>query len=115
MILFRRVPTGEESDEITFEAVENDAVCGKCHMIFSADKATVDNLCYEPEKPYLVEGLLKSAFNYAALENKYLGYCTCENITPFLDNMNFKKQNGEYYNDIPTILLGICCKKRDNI
>lgn len=115
MIHFRPCTTTGSTNEITFEAVENDVVCGSCHMVYSSDKATVDALSFEADKPYLVEGLLKSAFNFAVQKNIYMGYCTCENITHFLDNMSFEKKDGIYVSDIPSILMGNCCKKRDNI
>lgn len=115
MILFRPSSEVKNGCEISFEALENDAVCGGCHMTFSPEKAVIDSLLYDNDKPYLVEGLIRSAFNYAASKNIYMGYCKCENITHFLENMNFEKQNGVYCNDIPSILQGKCCKKCDNI
>lgn len=115
MIFFRPVVSDENSDKIIFEAIENDLICGSCHMTLAENKAVVDSLCFDADKPYLVEGLLKSAFNYAAGKNIYMGYCTCQNITAFLDRMNFMKDNGTYYNDIPSVLQGNCCKKHDNI
>ncbi len=111
MIHFRPCLKNDDKNGITFEAIENDVICGSCHMTFSDGKAVVDSLCYDTDKPYLVEGLLKSAYNHAVQKNIYMGYCTCKNITHFLDCMNFEKQNGVYCNDIPSILQGNCCKK----
>lgn len=111
MIHFRPCIINESSDKITFEAVDNGNVCGSCNMTYSPEKATVTYMSFDPDKPYLVEGLLKSAFNFAAQKNIYMGYCNCENITHFLDNMNFEKKDGVYGNDIPSILMGNCCKK----
>ena len=110
MIHFRPVVTSESANEVCFEAIENDVVCGVCHMIYSSDKATVDFLSFDSNKAYLVEGLIKSAFNFAVMKSVYMGYCTCKNITAYLDKMNFEKQDGVYYNDIPSILQGNCCK-----
>lgn len=111
MIFFKPCYNDESSKEIIFEAIENESVSGKCRLIFKKNKAVVDFLSYQQDKPYLVEGLLKSAFNYAALKNYYMGYCECDNITHFLEKMNFIKADGVYYNDIPSILQGNCCKK----
>lgn len=111
MIFFKPCYNDENKNEIIFEAIENEIVSGKCRLIFDENKAVVDFLSYSEDKPYLVEGLLKSAFNYAALKNYYMGYCVCDNIIPFLEKMNFIKADGVYYNDIPSILQGNCCKK----
>ncbi len=109
MIFFKPV-SEKDSPEVIFEALENGNCEGKCHLVIENDKATVDFLTYNTEKPYLVEGLLKSAYNYAVYKNCYMGYCKCENISSFLDKMNFQKDNSIYFNDIPTILQGNCCK-----
>lgn len=112
MIYFKPCVSGENTAEISFEAIENDKSCGRCNMTITEEGAVVDYIAYDEDKPYLVEGLLKSAFNYAVSQNAYMGYCKCENITHFLDHMNFEKDNGVYYNDIPSILQGNCCKKQ---
>lgn len=115
MILFRPVETPENPSFIEFEAIENDSKCGMCRLEIEGNKAVVYELSYDADKPYLVEGLIRSAFNFAALKSCYMGYCRCENIEPFLDRMNFLKENGIYFNDIPSILQGNCCKCKDNI
>ena len=111
MIVFRPVPSSESLNEIAYEAVEDNSVCGICHMTYNPQKATVDSITYDEDKPYIVEGLLKSIFNFAAQNNIYIGCCTCANIAAFLDRMNFEKTGDTYYNDIPSILTGNCCKK----
>lgn len=115
MIHFKPCEASDKSDELYFEAIENDVVCGKCRLVLRDKKATIDFLTFDEDKPYLVEGLIKSAFNYAALQNCYMGYCECENITFFLDRMNLIKKDNFYYNDIPTILQGNCCKNKHKV
>ena len=110
MIFFKPVTYSDNPSFVQFEAIENEILCGKCYLEISGVKAFITSIDYESNKPYLIEGLLKSAFNYAALKNCYMGYCKCDNITDFLDKMNFEKENGIYFNDIPTILQGNCCK-----
>ena len=109
MIFFR--PTVKSEDEILFEAIENDDICGKCILNIDSSKAIVSEFSFDESKPYLVEGLIRSAFNFAGLKNCYMGYCRCDNISVFLDRMNFIKENDLYFNDIPTILQGNCCEK----
>ncbi len=95
---------------IKFTALEDDTECGFCLLKISDIAAEVYELNFQQDKPYLVEGLLRSAFNFASLRKIYIGKCTCDNITEFLDRMSFMKKDGEYVNDIPTILTGSCCK-----
>ena len=93
-----------------FIALEDDVNCGYCLLKITNNTAEVYEIGYASDKPYLVEGLLRSAFNFASLRNVYMGKCSCKNITDFLDRMNFEKKNSEYINDIPSILMGSCCK-----
>lgn len=99
------------TEDITkFTAFEDDINSGYCLLKTENNLAEVYELNYSEDKPYLVEGLLRSAFNFASLRNIYMGKCSCENITEFLDRMNFEKNGSEYINDIPSILMGSCCK-----
>lgn len=99
------------TDEVTrFIAFEDDAECGFCLLEIKRSFAEVYEINFDADKPYLVEGLLRSAYNYASLKNIYMGKCTCKNISDFLDRMNFEKTDEGYINDIPTILMGSCCK-----
>ncbi len=99
------------TEQITkFTALEDSAECGCCFLKINADFAEVYELSFDRDKPFLVEGLLRSAFNSASLKGIYMGKCTCKNIDSFLDNMNFEKRDDGYVNDIPSILTGSCCK-----
>ena len=99
------------TDEVTkFIAYEDDAECGCCLLRSGGKFAEVYEIDFDADKPYLAEGLLRSAFNCASLKNIYMGKCTCKNIEKFLDRMNFEKTAEGYINDIPSILTGSCCK-----
>lgn len=111
MIFFKNESNPDCPNEIFFEAYEDDSLCGNCKLTLSDGKAIIKTIAFDNGKPYIGEGLVKSAFNFAALKNYYMGYCECENTNGFLDNMNFEKKDDVYYNDIPTILQGNCCKK----
>lgn len=93
-----------------FTALENDSECGYCLMKIKNGVAEVYELKYTADKPYMVEGLLRTAFNSACLKNVYMGKCTCSNIVSFLEKMNFEKTADGFANDIPSILTGSCCK-----
>ena len=111
MIFFKPTVTSEREGIIKFEAIENDASFGKCTLHINGDKAEITDIDCDGERLYLVEGLIKSAFNYAALKNCYMGYCSDDKYAHILDSMNFTERDGIYFNDIPAILSGNCCKK----
>lgn len=112
MIYFKPVFLDDEHLKIKFEAIENDVASGSCLLTIDGNKATVESLDGDEDKLYIVDGLIKSAFNYATIKNCYMGYCKCDKFSAFLDKMSFEKQDGVYFNDIPTILQGNCCKKQ---
>ncbi len=111
MIFFKSAVSPENNNLVTFEAIENETVNGKCTLIFDEAKAFITSLSFDENKPYLCEGLIKTAFNYACLKNCYMGYIRIDKKLPLLDNMGFQKEDDAYFNDIPTILTGNCCKK----
>ncbi len=98
--------------DIRYVAYESDKVIGLCDMRIDGMSAEVYSLTFDEDKPYCVEGLLRAAYNYAVTVNAYMGYCSCKNITDFLDRMNFEKKDGIYSNDIPSILMGSCCRDK---
>ncbi|MBQ3136125.1 MAG: hypothetical protein IJB74_01450 [Clostridia bacterium] len=108
MIYFK--PENISENVTKFIAIEDEKSCGYCILKTDGNIADVYCLEFEKDKPYMVEGLLRSAYNFASLRNIYIGKCTCKNIDSFLDNMNFEKNEEGYINDIPTILTGSCCK-----
>ena len=108
MIFFK--PTVNSDSTILFEAIENDEIYGSCTLDLSEKNAVVKSIYYDSDKPYMAEGLIKSAFNYAASRNYYMGVCECENIDSLLLRLGFGKHENCYISDIPTILTGSCCK-----
>ena len=112
MIFFKSVVDSKTGSTIYFEAIENDELCGKCKLVINGNRADVSEIKCDNISQYIVEGLIKSAFNYACLKNCYMGYCQSDDFSFLLDRMNFIKADGVYYNDIPSILQGNCCKKQ---
>ncbi len=96
---------------IKFTTTENDNTFGSCLLDLSDKNAVVSNIEFASDKPYLAEGLLKSAFNFAASKNFYMGVCKSENIIPLLKRLGFTENSDGYILDIPSILMGSCCKK----
>ena len=108
MIFFKNTVCETASNVIYFQAIESDKIIGSCTLILGEKFADITELDYEEKSPFAVEGLLKSAYNYAALKNYYMAKCSAKGIEAFLKRMNFNKTNEEYTCDIPTILMGSC-------
>ena len=108
MIFFKNTVVNEFT--VDFEALEGEKSIGRCTLILKDNIADVTELVFCEDAPYAVEGLLRSAYNYAGLKSYYAAKCTAKNIDSFLDRMNFHKQGNEYVGDIPSILMGSCCK-----
>ena len=109
MIFFKH--TVNSDNTVLFEAIEKDEMYGSCTLDLSSKNAVVKSIYYDSDKPYIAEGLIKSAFNYAASKNYYMGVCECEKIDSLLLRLGFGKDENRYISDIPTILTGSCCKK----
>ena len=109
MIFFSSEVT--EYKTILFKALEEAEVYGSCNLDLSGKNAVLNSLTYDLDKPYIAEGLVKTAFNYAAKKNFYMGECSCENISDLLLRLGFQKKGNIYISDIPSILMGSCCKK----
>ena len=109
MIFFDNKISADAEKVIEFTAYENDVDEGRCILDLSSQYAHLTFACYNEGKPYIAEGLVRAAFNYAANKGFYMGMCSCESIYSVLEKMNFEKENGAYVNDIPSILMGKCC------
>ncbi len=108
MIFFKN--TVKDEFTVEFEALEGEESIGRCTLNLNNNLADVTQLSFSDNAPYAVEGLLRSAYNYAGLKNYYFARCSALNIESFLDKMNFEKRSDGYYGDIPSILMGSCCK-----
>lgn len=109
MIFFQS--TANDNGTVLFEALEKEFSIGECNLDLSGRNAVVDRITFDSDKPYIAEGLLKAAYNYAATKNFYMGVCKCENIYSLLIRLGFEKTENGYISDIPSILMGSCCKK----
>lgn len=110
MIFFEHKFLDEENKVAEFKALENNEVLGECTLVLFKSHAEVTKVSYSENKAFVVEGLLKAAFNLAGLKGYYMGRCNIEKIAFCLDRMNFNKNENGYENDIPSILMGSCDK-----
>ena len=109
MIFFK--PCEVLSGECTalFEAFQNEDKLGECRLLIKGNIADVYMLDYDGASPEIGEGLLKSAYNYAANHGAYVGSLSAKDSGKAHCMLNFEEKDGIFQNDIPSLLAGHCC------
>ncbi len=108
MIFFKNSVLDIGGKVIEFQALDGDKILGECTLILGEKFADVTKLSFKADAIFAGEGLLKSAYNYAALKNYYMAKCSVSGIDSLLLRLGFENNGGEYISDIPTILTGSC-------
>lgn len=108
MLYFKNTVSEQDNRIVYFEALSDDVSVGSCTLVLGEKYAEVTELDFDNKSIFIAEGLLKSAYNYAALKNYYMAKCSVSNIDSLLVRIGFELTDGEYMNDIPTILMGSC-------
>ena len=113
MIFFKNTVCDKDGKVIEFEALDGDNSLGSCTLVLGDKYAEVTKLSFEPNFTFIAEGLLKSAYNYAAIKNYYMAKCSVKDVDSLLLRLGFQLNGNEYTSDIPTILRGGCgsCSK----
>lgn len=108
--LFNLTSTDENSVYGAYIAVEGDKQLGKCIVKIDNMNCEISNLEVEINDELLIEGLLRASLNFAGNRNAYMARCSDEKIKDILLLLGFQKKDDYYEGDIPTLLLGSCCK-----
>lgn len=108
MIFFEHNQIDSNGTVFEFKALDNEIILGECTLVILPQYAEVTKVSFNEDKKFIVEGLLKAAFNLAANRGSYMARCNISEITFCLDRMNFNKTENGYENDIPTVLMGSC-------
>ena len=113
MIFFKNTVCDKDGRVIEFEALDGDNSLGSCTLVLGDKYAEVTKLSFESGFTFIAEGLLKSAYNYAAIKNYYMAKCSVKDVDSLLLRLGFQLNGNEYTSDIPTILIGSCgsCSK----
>ena len=113
MIFFNHSKIDSDGKYIEFEALCDNKTLGKCTLFLGEDAAEITEISYDESNAYIIDGIIKAAFNYAANRNYYMGICSAEGADKYISAMNFCKTEKGYCNDIPSILMGSCksCSK----
>lgn len=99
-----------EYPQAGYIAFEADKQIGACLVQIEGYTCTVSEVRAENNDPLVIEGLLRSALNFAGNRNVYIARCTEEEICDVLMLLGFTKKADTYEGDIPTLLAGSCCK-----
>ena len=90
MIFFKSTVADEDSRVIYFEAIDSNEVIGACTLVLGEKYAEVTNITFNENTLFIAEGLLKSAYNYAALKNFYMAKCSVKGIDALLKKLKFQ-------------------------
>ncbi len=108
MIFFRPTEVLSEKCTALFEAFQNSDKLGECRLLIDGNTADVCTLVYDITQLEVGEGLLKSAYNYAANRGAYIGTLSANDSGKAHTYLNFKEKDGVLCNDIPSLLAGHC-------
>ncbi len=113
MIFFKPCEILSAECTALFEAFQNEDKLGECRLRLNGNTADVYFLEYDKAQPEIGEGLLKSAYNYAANHEAYIGSLSAKDSGRAHLYLNFEEKNGILVNDIPSLLAGHCHCKGD--
>ncbi len=101
-----------DSDEnlTCINAFDGETVIGSCSVSVNGYECTLSGLTVSSDDSLLVEGLIRSALNYAANRGAYIANCSQSGFDPVLKLLGFEFNNGVYSGEIPELLKGSCCK-----
>ena len=115
MEIQRLFPSADLSPEKTvgaYVAEENGVSCGKCMVEIDGQSCEISHLTVANDDPLFTEGLLRSALHFAGNRNAYMAVCRENAYHDVLLLLGFSEQDGIFCGDIPTLLMGSCCKVR---
>ncbi|MGN0520516.1 MAG: hypothetical protein ACI4LB_07215 [Candidatus Fimenecus sp.] len=94
-----------------YVAEENGFSCGNCMVVIDGQSCEISSLSVPNGDALLTEGLLRSALHFAGNRNAYTAVCRESAFRDTLLLLGFAEKNGVFFGEIPTLLLGSCCKQ----
>lgn len=91
-------------------AEENAIPCGKCLVTVDGYTCEISHLSAENGDALLTEGLLRAALNFAGNRKAYVATCRETAYQDVLRLLGFSEKENVFTGEIPTLLLGSCCK-----
>ncbi|MGN0570805.1 MAG: hypothetical protein ACI4K9_01340 [Candidatus Fimenecus sp.] len=93
-----------------YVAEENGVSGGKCLVVTDGKSCEISALSVPNGDVLLAEGLLRSALHFAGNRNAYTAFCRESAFRDTLLLLGFTEKDGVFVGEIPTLLLGSCCK-----
>ncbi len=107
---FPAVVLPQEKTVGAYIAEENAKTCGKCLVTVDGYTCEISQLSVENNDVLLTEGLLRAALNFAGNRNAYVAVCRETAYCDVLRLLGFSEKENVFTGEIPTLLLGSCCK-----
>lgn len=108
--LFPRAALPTDKTVGAYVAEEQGVSCGKCLVVIDGQNCEISELSVPNADPLLTEGLVRSALHFAGNRNAYIAVCRESDCRSVLLLLGFTEKDGTFVGEIPTLLLGSCCK-----
>lgn len=109
MLYFKPVKDNEKEAARIF-AIDGENELGSCYVCVDAYKCFVSEIAPKENDSLLIEGLIRSALNFAANRGAYIAECSQAEFKSVLELLGFENKDGIYKGEIPELLKGQCCK-----
>lgn len=111
--LFPNIALPTDKTVGAYVAEENGTACGNCMVAVDGQACEISALSVPNGDSLLTEGLLRSALHFAGNRNAYTAVCRESAFRETLLLLGFTEKDGVFSGEIPTLLLGSCCKLRE--
>ena len=108
MIFFEPEEVNSDICTARFTATDGASVLGICDLLVHNGVADLVSLRLDTPELSIGEGLIRAALHYAANRGIYLAVYSAKGVDAVRSRMAFCLQNGQWRNDIPTLLMGSC-------
>lgn len=109
-LLYPKVSFCKNSIYGAYTAPAENGITAKCLIKIDGRFCEIKSIVTDNTDKLFTEGLLRASLNFAGNRGAYIARCCDTNVADVLTVLGFEKKNGFYEGDIPTLLLGNCCK-----
>ena len=110
MLFFEPREENSERCTVRFAAKDGESVLGCCNLLLHDALADIVLIQLRTDDLSIAEGLLRSAFHYAANRGYYIGCFSAPDCDSIRAILPFERVNGVWQGDIPSLLAGACGK-----
>ncbi len=109
-MIFFKPDNNNNNENVRILALDGETDIGSCTVRVNGYECVLSDIYVETDDSLVIEGLIRSALNYAANRNAYTAVCRDEKYSDVLKLLGFEKIGGSYSGEIPELLKGSCCK-----